>query len=134
MFYPIAWIYKQIIKSCFSDISLCMHILFYIEYNHSDMHDMIIYSTPNIFNNCFSSSQLPYKTLSLGRTLSLNILQLVDNRINVQGNLMFIKETISNIDCTVTRFRKINIRNLLVNYLNIVKKHVFNMPNFAFTL
>ena len=31
-----------------------------------------IYSTPNIFNNFFASSQLLGKTLSLGRTLSLN--------------------------------------------------------------
>jgi hypothetical protein len=89
-----------------------------------------IYSTPNIFNNYFSSSQLPGKTLSLGRTLSLNILQLVGN-INVQGHLMFIKETISYVDC-VTRFLKINIRHLLVNYLNISEKHVFDMPKFDF--
>jgi hypothetical protein len=60
------------------------------------------------------------KTLSLGRTLSLNILQLVGNRINVQGDLMFIKKTISNVYCTVTRFQKINIRHLLVNYLNML--------------
>jgi hypothetical protein len=34
----------------------------------------------------------------------------------------------------VTRFIKINISNLLVNYLNISEKHAFDMPNFAFTL
>jgi hypothetical protein len=46
---------------------------------------------------------------------------------------MFIKEAIYNVDC-VTRFLKINIRHLLVNYLNITEKHVFEMPNFAFML
>jgi hypothetical protein len=46
---------------------------------------------------------------------------------------MFIKATISIVDC-VTKFLKINIRHLLVNYLNIVEKHVFDMPKFAFTL
>jgi hypothetical protein len=56
----------------------------------------------------------------------------VGNR-NVQGHLTFIKETISNVDC-VTRFLKINIRHLLVNYLTIVEKHMFDMPNFSFTL
>ena len=53
--------------------------------------------------------------------------------INVQGHLTFIKETISNVDCVIG-FLKINIRQLLVNYLNIVKKLVFDMPNFSFTL
>ena len=46
---------------------------------------------------------------------------------------MFIKETISNVDC-VTRFLKINISHLLVNYLNITEKHAFDMPKFSFTL
>ena len=64
----------------------------------------------------------------------MNIPQLVGNIINVQGHLTFIKTTISNVDCIVTRFHNINIRHLLINYLNIVDKHVFDMPNFAFKL
>jgi hypothetical protein len=52
---------------------------------------------------------------------------------NGQGHLTFIKETISNVDC-VTRFIKINTRNLLFNYLNISEKHAFDMPNFSFML
>jgi hypothetical protein len=54
-------------------------------------------------------------------------------KINVQGHLTFIKETISNVDC-VTRFIKINIRHLLFNYLNIVDKRSFDIQNFSFTL
>jgi hypothetical protein len=40
-----------------SDISLCLHILLYIEYNHSDMHDMIYTQHPT-----FSTTALPLRS------------------------------------------------------------------------
>ena len=40
-----------------SDISLCLHILLYIEYNHLDMHDMICTQHPT-----FSTISLPLRS------------------------------------------------------------------------
>ena len=88
----------------FKHISLSAYSpLYSIQSFRHAWYDM--YSTPNIFNIFFASLQLPGKTLSLKRTLSLNNLQLVGNR-NVQCHLMFIISTIFNVDC-VTRFLKI---------------------------
>jgi hypothetical protein len=62
------------------DICLCPHINLCIEYNHLNMHGMICTQRPTFFSIFFSSMQLSGKTLSLGSTLSLSNLQLLDNR------------------------------------------------------
>jgi hypothetical protein len=77
--YPCFFIYG-IYHAHILDISLCLHILFCIEYNLSDMHGMICTQHPTFSIFSLPLHMLLGKTLSLGSTLSLSNLQLVGNR------------------------------------------------------